>query len=361
MKHESRYCESVDEAIELPRVVRLERNLFALPFTLMKMVPARFILQRAHAEGLLTKGSTVIETTSGTFGLALAILSAIRGYRLILVSDPAIDAPLRRRLEDLGARVEIVRQPAEVGGFQAARLQRMAELQAEFPDHFWPSQYHNPSNAGAYACVAALLAGTVGRLDYLVGTCGSGGSLSGSAHYLRNVFPRLQAVAVDTHGSVLFGHPDRKRQLRGLGNSLMPTNLDHTQMDEVHWVTAAEAYRATRELHSRHALYMGGTSGASYMVARWYARRHPDAMVAALLPDEGYRYQDTIYDDAWIAANGLLCPHLPEDPFPVARPADAPPCWSRYVWRRRTYVQVMGTPFENRIDYAQAIAAVGGK
>lgn len=334
---------TIVDAVALPRVVWLEGRLYAACFQLMKLLPARHILARAREEGVVRPGSVVIETTSGTFGLALAMVCALDGYRLVLVSDPAIDAPFKRRLEDLGARVEIVAEPAAVGGFQRARLDRMAEVQAEYPGHFCPSQYANPLNPGAYAALAHHLGETVGRVDCLVGAVGSGGSMCGTAASLRRSNPGLRAVGVDTHGSVLFGQPDSKRLLRGLGNSLMPRNLDHTAFDEVHWVTAAEAFRATRALHRSHALFMGGTSGAAYLAARWEARREPDANVVVLLPDEGYRYQETIYKDEWLRENGVWLDELPEGPETVAGPSEASGGrWARMAWGRRSYEEVTG-------------------
>lgn len=340
---DERVGSTIVDVLALPRVVRLADRLYAACFPLMKLLPARHILGRARAEGRIGPGSVVIETTSGTFGLALAMLSALGGYRLILVSDPAIDAPLKRRLEDLGARVEIVGEPAAVGGFQRARLDRMARVQGEFPEHFCPSQYDNPLNPDAYSVFADFLHATVGRVDCLVGSVGSGGSMCGTAVHLRRTSPGLRAVGVDTHGSVLFGQPDEKRLLRGLGNSLMPPNLDHTVFDEVHWVTAAEAFRATRELHRARALFMGGTSGAAYLAARWLARGRPEENVVVLLPDEGYRYQETIYKDEWLRENDVWLTELPGEPEPVGHPAEVSAGrWSRMEWRRRSYGEVMG-------------------
>jgi cysteine synthase A len=266
------------------------------------------------------------------------------------VSDPAIEPPLQRRLEDLGATVEICRTPAEVGGFQGARLARMEALRAAHPGHFWPSQYHNVHNPEAYAPFAELLAETVGEVHCLVGTVGSGGSMCGTAGYLRVLFPNLRAVGVDTHGSVLFGQPDSgKRLLRGLGNSVMPKNLTHSAFDDVHWVSAGEGFGATRALHRRHALYMGPTSGAAYFVAEWYARRNPSANVVAILPDEGHRYQDQVYDDAWLEKNGALLKELPTEPRAVQHPREAGPGWSWMHWNRRTYEQVMGESFRSAV------------
>jgi cysteine synthase A len=287
----------------------------------------------------------IVETTSGTFGLALAMLCNQQGYRLILVSDPAIDESFQRRLEGLGASVEIVREPAPVGGFQRARLDRLAEFRLAYPDHFWPSQYDNDDNPGGYAALTDFLVEMLGPIDCLVGTVGSGGSMCGTSRYLRLLYPHLYVIGVDTLGSVLFGQPDRKRLLRGLGNSLMPKNVDHTAFDEVHWVSAAEGFLATRELYRRHALYMGPTSGTAYLVARWWAQQHPDASVVVLLPDEGYRYQETVYNDAWLRANNCWLGLLPAAPRQVAHPHEAGPGWSRFAWGRRSYEQILGAPF----------------
>lgn len=349
---------TIADAVELPHIVRLADNLYGAAFFLMKLIPARFILDHARRDGFIEPGMPIIETSSGTFGLALAILSALRDYRLIVVSDPAIDPPLQRRMEDLGARVEIVREPAAVGGYQRARLDRMAQLQTEFPDHFWPSQYDNPHNPGAYASFVELLVESIGRIDCLVGAVGSGGSVCGTSSFLRILFPDLHVIGVDTHGSVLFGQPDRKRMLRGLGNSLMPKNMDHTNFDEVHWVSAAEAFNATRELHRSKALYMGGTSGAAFMAARWYAKQHPDENVVVLLPDEGYRYQSTIYDDEWLREQGVWLKRVPTEPVHVTHPLEATEMtnqmegkgvWSHMNWKRRRYEEVLGAMFETEL------------
>jgi cysteine synthase len=336
---------TVVESAVLPKLIRLDSNLYGAAFFLMKLLPARFILDRARDAGLLREGSVIIETTSGTFGLALAMLCKLRNYKLILVSDPAIDPPLQRRLEDLGTTVEIVREPSPTGGFQQARLDRMAQVQAAHPGHFWPAQYSNPHNPGAYAPFAELLTEAIGRIDCLVGTVGSGGSMCGTSLYLRLLFPHLRVIGVDTHGSVIFGQPDQKRTLRGLGNSLMPPNVDHSVFDEVHWVDAAAGFSATRVLHKKHALYMGPTSGTAYLVAQWWARRNPDATVVVVLPDEGYRYQDTVYNDTWLQEQNLRLDNLPESPVRIDHPLEARQEWACMDWNRRTYEQVMGAPF----------------
>ncbi len=334
------------EAISLPRIVWLRPNLVGLVFPLMKLLPARFIIRKALEEGALQPGGLIAETTSGTFGLALAMVARLQGHPLTLVSDPAIDAPLRRRLEDLGATVHIVREPGPTGGFQAARLEVLERILAENPGSFCPRQYANPHNPGSYAPCAEQLAHAAGGIDCLIGTVGSGGSVCGIASYLRLLLPELRVIGVDTHRSVIFGQSDAGggRMLRGLGNSLMPANVDHAAFDLVHWVGAAEAFRATRQLHRDHALFMGPTSGAAYLVADWWARQNPDALGAVIFPDEGYRYQDTVYDDAWLEAKGARLDLLPREPVEWERPHDGDAPWAFHRWDRRTYEEVMGAP-----------------
>jgi cysteine synthase len=335
---------TITGALELPRIVRLGPNLFGAAFSLMKLLPARHILDRATAGGLLEPGTVVLESTSGTFGLALAMECRLRGRPLVLVSDPAVDPRLRRRLRDLGAAVDIVAEPAPVGGFQQARLDRLAELRHRHPRHFLPAQYSNPDNPGAYGPLADVLGAAVGRVDVLVGPVGSGGSMCGTAAALRaGGHPGLRAVGVDTPGSVLFGQHDAPRRIRGLGNSLMPANLDHATFDEVHWVSDREGFASTRALHRRHALYMGPTSGAAWLVAAWKARAEPDASVVVLLPDEGHRYQDTVYDDNWLRRSGLRLRRLPGRPVEVDTPADGGPEWSWLRWNRRPIAAVVPT------------------
>lgn len=331
------------EAYLLPRLIRLAPNLYAACFTLMKLVPARHILRRAMVAGLLGPDTVIVETTSGTFGLALAMQAVHLDRKLILVSDPVIDDRLLRRLTDLGTVVERVgaESSSQAGGYQTARLNRLAEIRAQQPDSFCPEQYTNPDNPRSYAVVAELMMEALGQVDCVVGPVGSGGSMCGTVTSLRSVLPECHAIGVDTPGSVLFGHPDRPRALRGLGMSVMPGNLDHRVFDQVHWCSASAAYAATRQLHQRHALFMGPTSGAAYLAARWWAGNNPDALTVVMLPDEGYRYADTVYDDEWMAAGGHRDIMLPAEPTRVDRPHLSGDEWSWYAWQRRSHAEVM--------------------
>lgn len=324
----------------LPRLVPLGGNVWGASFSLMKMLPAHRILSAAVESGELGPDTMIVESTSGTFGLALAMNAALLGRRLTLVTDPAMDPRLCRRVADLGAVVEMCERPSAKGEYQTVRLARLAAVRERHPDHFWPRQYDNPLNQAAYAGVADHLLDRLGRVDALVGPVGSGGSMCGTVAGLRAYDPTVVAVAVDTPGSVLFGQPDQVRELRGLGNSVLPRNLDHTAFDEVHWCPPAEAYAETRRLHRAHALFHGPTSGAALAVARWWSERHPDARVVVMLPDGGERYLDTVYDDAWLDAE----PHrraAGRGPREVARPTGERD-WTWMRWDRRTLADVTG-------------------
>jgi cysteine synthase A len=323
-------------AYEKPRLARLAPNLFAACFSLMKLLPARFMLERAQATGLLQPGGPIAETTSGTFGMALAMLAAVRGFELTLVSAVSlIDETLRRCLEHLGATVHVIDDP-EGSGVQFERLERLNAVLQDRPETFWPRQYDNPDNRLAYGRLAEWTTRKIGRVDCLVGCVGSGGSLCGTGGFLRKVFPDLTLIAVDTHRSALFGHAPGRRLLRGLGNSIVPANLRHEMIDEVHWVGALPAFAATRQLYREHALFMGPTSGAAVLVAAWYAHRHPDAVTVVILPDEGHRYQHTVYNDKWLKAQTGWPADVPDRPVTLSRikPYEEG-AWTCLDWGRR--------------------------
>jgi len=323
-------------AYEKPRLARLAPNLFAACFSLMKLLPARFMLERAQATGRLQLGGPIAETTSGTFGLALAMLAAVRGFELTLVSATSlIDETLRRRLELLGAIVDVIDDP-EGSGVQRERLERLNAILQDRPETLWPRQYDNPDNRLAYGRLAEWIIREIGRVDCLVGCVGSGGSLCGTGGFLREVYPDLTLIAVDTHRSVLFGHAPGRRLLRGLGNSIMPSNLCHEMIDEVHWVGALSAFATVRQLHREHALFMGPTSGAAALVAAWYARNNPDAVTVVILPDEGHRYQNTVYDDEWLAALAGWPAETPDRPVTLGRiEPHEEGAWTCLDWGRR--------------------------
>ncbi|MEV7557454.1 pyridoxal-phosphate dependent enzyme [Streptomyces sp. NPDC089795] len=269
------------------------QNLFA-----MKDRVARNILLEARRLGTLKPDAPVIESSSGTMALGVALVGRSLGHEVHIVTDPRIDPVTLAKLRALGCRVHVV-EAMTSHGWQSARLERLAELLDELPGAFWPQQYTNPDNPGAYRTLAGELLADLGRFDTLVGAVGSGGSLCGTSRALRESLPALHVVGVDCVGSALFGQPDVPQRLQsGLGNSLLPKNLDRTLIDEVHWLNDHEAFAATWDLAREQQIFGGNTSGSVYRVLTGLAdRAEPGTRIVGILPDRGDRYADTVYND----------------------------------------------------------------
>lgn len=317
-------------SVSRPRAGLLGKLELCLPGAVKDRV-ALFILREAERTGELEPGGVVVESSSGTMAEALARVGALAGYRVVIVTDPRIDAMTHAKLSALGAEVDVVKGYHPEGGWQRSRLERLFEILRDEPKAFWVRQYDNPMNAQAYEGLAGELLDALGaRVGAIVGAVGSGGSLCGTARALRRTVGDLQVVAVDAVGSVLFHQPDRKRLQSGHGNSLIPGNIDYRTIDEVHWLSDGEAFAACRELAQREGIFAGGSSGAVYVVASWLAERLPeDRTVVALLMDRGDRYFETIYSDRFLDGHRLRGAEAAREPERVRYGVDVVERWSR--------------------------------
>ncbi|KUO14997.1 PLP-dependent cysteine synthase family protein [Streptomyces dysideae] len=283
--------------------------------------PGLHMVERARARGELQPGRPVVESTSGTLGLGLALAGMVYGHPVTLVTDPGLEPSMTRLLAAYGAKVDLVEKPHATGGWQQARRDRVAELLAEHPGAWCPDQYNNPDNVSAYTPLALELASQMGHIDVLVCSVGTGGHSAGISRVLRQLYPGLRLVGVDTVGSTIFGQPNRPRLMRGLGSSIYPRNVAYDDFSEVHWVAPAEAVWACRQLAGSHYATGGWSVGAVALVAGWVARTSArNTRVVAVFPDGPQRYLETVYDDGYCAERGLLdVPPAPE-PEVVGRP-----------------------------------------
>lgn len=339
------------ESLCRPSLVRLDQHMFALRFDLMKIVPARFILEHALQTGQLEPGGLVVESSSGTFAMGVAIVCANKGLRLSLVTGQ-LEESVEWRLRHLGASIEkIFSGKGYMGGIQQKRLDRLSHVLAENPGAFWPRQYDNPLHPAAYANLAEAVAKELGKVDILVASVGSGGSICGFARVLRETNPHLKVIAVDHNLSVLFGPTSGQatalcrecyEPLLGMGSDIVIANLDHSECDEVHWTPVAQMIRAVHSLHARNGLLLGPTSGAAYSVAEWASRRHPGSRVLTIFPDHGIRYMRTIYDGAWLEQRAEELKREWHDPIAVDSPVSVGADWSYLAWQRRTYREMLG-------------------
>ncbi|TQJ92484.1 PLP-dependent cysteine synthase family protein [Streptomyces sp. SLBN-31] len=287
----------------------------------LKDRPGLHMVREARRRGALTPGAPIVESSSGTLGLGLALAGLTYGHPVTVVTDPGIEPSMLRLLTALGVRVDQVTAPHTDGGWQEARRRRVAELLAEGPGAYCPDQYHNPDNVAAYRPLAAELLAQLGRIDVLVAAVGTGGHSAGVAAGLRESSPELRLIGVDATGSTIFGQPARPRLMRGLGSSIHPCNVDYDAFTEVHWVAPAEAVWACRRLARRHYATGGWSVGAVALVAGWAARTYPvGTRIAAIFPDGPHRYLETVYNDAWCREHQLLDEDPPMEPDEIAEP-----------------------------------------
>lgn len=329
--------DSVSTRLSQPDFIQFGPNLYGVSFSLMKILPAKFILEKALKERRISKNTLIVETSSGTFGLSIGIVCRELGLRFHIVGDKAIDKDLKHQMVLLGGVVDILKEKKEVG-IQITRLKRVNDLITSIPDTFWPSQYDNSDIIFSYESFAQKLLQNFGSDFTLIAPVGSGGVSCGTTTFLRAKSPSIELIGVDTFGSILFGLENKKRQLRGLGNSILPRILNHSLFDQVHWMSYRLAILSTRELFIKKALYAGPTSGACYRVAEWIAQRNPEKKVVFISADGGHRYNSTVYNEHWIKNNGYQDPAL-SCPEQLIHPEEANVSnsdWCCYHWGRQT-------------------------
>ncbi len=327
--------QSVSDAFLLPKIIQLDHNLFAAAFKLMKLIPAKYMLNKAIERGDIKQGYTVVETSSGTFALGIGIVCAELKLPFKIFSDPVIDEELVNRLEGLGGTVHISRNAEKKGAYQKMRLTALNEYLVQNPLSYWVQQYDNPDNPHSYHIVSKQLLTMLGKEINIVGAVGSGGSTGGIITGIRTINPKAKLIGVDTFNSVLFGLPDGGRDLRGLGNSITPKNLNHSLYDEIHWICANDAHHHTQLLHQQKSLFYGPTTGATYQVAKYLAQINPQEKYVFLAADEGYRYGRSVFNPTWFKNQPDFSPTITQQPIKVSSPLAVATPWCYMEWNRR--------------------------
>lgn len=276
----------------LPATARVLAKLeSANPLSSIKDRAALFMLRAAEESGALVAGATVIESTSGNTGIALAALCASRGYRCLIVLPSNASSERVLTLRMLGADVEFTDHTL---GFRAC-VERAEELHAQMPGSWYARQHENPDNVRAHYETTGpeIWRDSGGHVDYLVCGIGTGGTITGIARYLRERNPDLKVVAVEPSGSALLsgGEPGPHR-IPGLNGGFISPVTDVHLIDEVIAVDDADAAATTRALATRAGLLVGISAGAAAYGCLELARRHDlsDAVVATVFADSGERY-----------------------------------------------------------------------
>ncbi|MET7707313.1 2,3-diaminopropionate biosynthesis protein SbnA [Micromonospora sp. NPDC005413] len=260
------------------------------------------MIDALEAEGRIGPGSHLIESTSGNFGVALASICAVRGYRITLVTDPNTNPQSVRYMRALGAHIVVVNRRDENGGYLRNRIAYVQEELARTPSLIWPNQYANPANAAAHQCnTGPEIAAEFGLPDWLFVTVGSSGTLMGLAAYLREISAPTRLVAVDAVGSVIFGGQAGKRWIPGAGASRRPELFKDDGSFHKLMVSEADAIRLCRQTARRYGLLLGGSSGLALAGVLAAAQLiEADSRVLVVSPDMGERYLDNIYCNAWV-------------------------------------------------------------
>ena len=249
------------------------------------------MIEDAEKAGKLKPGAVIVEPTSGNTGIGLASIAAVRGYRVVLTMPETMSIERRSLLAALGA--EVVLTPGALG-MQGA-VEKAEELARSIPGSFIPGQFDNPANPDAHYRTTGpeIWADTQGKVDVLVACVGTGGTLSGTARYLKEQNPAIHVAAVEPDASpLLSGGQAGPHQIQGIGANFIPDTLDRSIYDQVIRVRDEDAFAAGRELVRTEGVLVGVSSGAALWAAAQLARQpeYAGKTIVVILPDSGDRY-----------------------------------------------------------------------
>lgn len=280
---------------------------------------ALHILENAEAKGIIKPGDTIVETTSGNTGFSIAMVSTLKGYKCILAVSSKSSKDKIDMLKTMGAEVHVC--PAHVAADDPRSYYEVAKrIHLETPGSVYINQYFNKLNIDAhYASTGPeIWEQTNGEITHLVACSGTGGTISGTARFLKEKNPNIQILGIDAYGSVLqkfheTGELDKNEiypyRIEGLGKNLIPSATDFSQIDSFTKVTDGDSALTAREIARTEGLFVGYTSGAAMQGVKQLNEEgvfNENSKVVVIFPDHGSRYMSKIYDDEWMKLNGFL-------------------------------------------------------
>ncbi|HEX5017860.1 MAG TPA: cystathionine beta-synthase [Actinomycetes bacterium] len=267
------------------------------------------MVDAAEREGLIKPGGTIVEPTSGNTGVGLALVAQQRGYRCVFVVPDKVSQDKINVLKAYGAEVEVC--PTAVPPEHPNSYYNVSDrLAREIPGAWKPDQYSNPNNPLSHyeQTGPEIWRQTDGRITHFVAGVGTGGTITGTAKYLKEVSEgRVQIVGADPEGSVYSGGTGRPYLVEGVGEDFWPTTYDPSLVDEIVAVSDRDSFDMTRRLARHEGLLVGGSCGMAAVAAVRVAERlTPDDLVVVILPDSGRGYLSKVFNDEWLAQYGFL-------------------------------------------------------
>src|SRR6266516_6322833 len=325
---EMRYYSSILEVMGNTPLVRLNRVASDVaPLVLAKMemfnpggsVKDRIGISMIDAfekQGILRPGGTIVEPTSGNTGHGLAIAAAIKGYHCIFVMTDKASEEKRSLLRAYGAEVVIC--PSSVTHESPDYYKNVAyRLAKEIPGACCPDQYSNPANPAAHYATTglAIWRDTAGRISAFVAGIGTGGTISGTARFLKEQNPQIKVIGADPPGSVYSGDTPKPYKIEGIGMDLIPHNYDPSVVDEVIRIDDRTSFNWARRLAREEGILVGGSAGTALGAALIYARRlTSNNVIVVLFPDTGRGYLSKQFNDTWLRENNMLVQAETDEP-----------------------------------------------
>jgi len=266
------------------------------------------MVEAAEREGKLKPGGTIVEATAGNTGAGLALVAAIKGYRCIFVLPDKMSREKINLLKAYGA--EIVITPTSVAPDSPESYNGTADRFArEIPNAFRPNQFENPNNPLAHYRTTGpeIWEDSAGMVEVFVAGMGTGGTISGTAKFLKEKNPNITIVGADPQGSILSGDSPKSYKVEGIGEDFIPKTFNRQLVDEMVRVNDEESFLTARRLAREEGILAGGSSGTALAAALKFAQRlDKPKYIVVLLPDTGRNYIDKIYSDQWMMENGFL-------------------------------------------------------
>ena len=278
------------------------------------------MIDDAERKGLLRPGGTIIEGTSGNTGMGLALVAAVRGYKMVFTITDKQSKEKIDLLKALGA--EVIVCPTAVEPDDPRSYYSVAKkLAQEIPNSFYPNQYENPMNPEAHYPTTGpeIWEDSEGKITHFVCGMGTGGTVSGVGRFLKEKNPDIKIIGVDPVGSLYYefvktGKVGRARTyvVEGIGEDIFPSTMDFKVLDDVEQVTDRECFVVARSLVKSEGIFTGGSGGGCVSAALRVARRLPaGSFVVAFLPDTGMRYLSKVYSDEWMRERGYIESEVP--------------------------------------------------